>query len=125
MFSTRRSLSILLAAAAVGAGVTACGGDSRTEEIQRESAKLQPQAQQYSEKTRRDAEAVRSGTRSAEDVAAEARAGAEELIDDAKQTTSKAMDAIKDDSRLPDEAVEQLEEAEAQLEQPAPQENPR
>ena len=120
MFPVRRSLSILLAAAAVGAGVTACGGDSRTEEIQRESAKLQQQAQQYSEKVQRDAEDVRNGTRSAEDVAAEARAGAEELVDDAKQTTSKAMDVIKDDSRLPDEAVAQLEEAQDQLAQPTP-----
>ena len=55
---------------------------------------------------------------SAEEVAAEARAGAEELIDDAKQTASKAMDTIKDDSRLTDEAVEQLEAAQEQLAQP-------
>ena len=55
---------------------------------------------------------------SAEEVAAEAHAGAEELIDDATQTTSKAMDTIKDDSRLTDEAVEQLEAAQEQLAQP-------
>ena len=55
---------------------------------------------------------------SAEEVAAEARAGAEELIDDATQTTSKAMDTINDDSRLTDEAAEQLEAAQEQLAQP-------
>ena len=52
------------------------------------------------------------------EVAAEAHAGAEELIDDATQTTSKAMDTIKDDSRLTDEAAEQLEAAQEQLAQP-------
>lgn len=120
MIPTRRSLSILLAAAAVGAGVTACGGDSRTEEIKRETAEIQQHAEQYREKTQRAAEDVRNGTRSAEQVAAEARADAEKLIDQAKQATSGAIDTVKDDTGLPDEAVAQLEDAQQQLEQPTP-----
>jgi cell division septum initiation protein DivIVA len=121
MYTPRRSLSILLAAGAlVATGLTACGGDSRNEELQRQGAELQQQAQQYREKTERAAEEVRNGTRSAEDVAGEASADAEKLVDDAKETTSEVIDTVKEDSRLPDEAVDQLEDAQQQLEQPTP-----
>ena len=120
MFTSRRSLSILLAGAALAAGVTACGGDSRSEALQHQGAEVRQQAEQYQQEAERTAAEVRSGARSAEDAVEKARADSEKLIDTAKQATSDAIDTVKDDSRLPDEAVAQLEEVQDQLEQPTP-----
>jgi len=117
VFPTRRSLSVLLAGAALAAGVTACGGDSRSEQLQHQGAELQQQAQQAGRDAQRAAEEVRDGTRSADDAAAQARADAEKLTGEAKQATSDAIDTIKADSHVPDEAVKQLEAAQQQLEQ--------
>jgi seryl-tRNA synthetase len=120
VFPTRRSLSVLLAGAALAAGVTACGGDSHSEKLQRQGAELQQQAEQYSKEAERAAEDVRKGTRSAEDAAAKVTADAERLTDEAKQATSDAIDTVKSDSRVPDEAVKQIEDAQQQLELSAP-----
>ena len=106
MLTTPRFLSVLLAGAAL-AGLTACGDDSRSEELQRQGAE-------------RAAEEVRDGTRSAADAVEQARADGEKLIDEAKQTASDAIDPVKDDTRLPDEAAEQFEQAQQQLQQPTP-----
>lgn len=119
MFSTRRSLSVLLAGAVLATGVTACGGSSRNEELQRRGAELQQQAEQFTHEAQRAAEQVRAGTRSTEDAAAKARADAESLTADAKQATSDAIETVKGDSRVPDEVVKQLDDAQQQLEQSA------
>ena len=120
MFPTRRSLSVLLVGAALAAGVTACGGESHSEELQNQGAKLQQQAEQTSREVQRAADEVRQGTRSAEDAAAKARADAEKLTADAKQATSDALDTVKGDSRVPDDVAKQIADAQQQLEQSAP-----
>jgi predicted nucleic acid-binding Zn-ribbon protein len=118
VFPTRRFLSVLLVGAALAAGVTACG-DSHSDELQHQGAKLQQQAQQASRDAQRAAEEVSQGTRSAEDAAAKAQADAEKLTADAKQATSDAIDTVKGDSRVPDDVVKQLEDAQQQIQQSA------
>ena len=115
MFTLRRSIASLLAVAALG--ITACGGDSDSEKIQKNAAELQQQGADL----REDAEqAAQDGTKSAEQAAAEIQDGAEQLAENATDAANEAIDDVKDDAGVPDAAKDALEQAQADLEQSTP-----
>ena len=118
MFTLRRSIASLLAVAALG--ITACGGDSDSEKIQKNAAELQQQGQDLREDAEQAAQDVQDGTKSAEQAAAEIQDGAEQLAENATDAANEAIDDVKDDAGVPDAAEEALEQAQADLEQSTP-----
>ena len=64
MLPTRRLFTVLLAAVALGGGVAACG-DSGTEELEREAARLQKQSEQLQREALKAADEVAAGPREA------------------------------------------------------------
>ena len=81
MFTIRRSIASLLAAAALG--IAACGGDSDSERIQRDAAELRQRGKDLRKDAVQAAQHVQDGKKSAEEAAAEIQQDADRLAEDA------------------------------------------
>jgi hypothetical protein len=104
----RLSLPGLLVAASLS--LAACG-DGGTGVSKIESENLQKQSRELQKKADKTAEDIKSGKVDAEQAT-------KELQEDATKLAGDSLEAVKD-ADIPDEAKQQLEEAQKQLEQAA------
>ena len=116
----RRTLAALLAVAALG--LAACGDDgSDVDRLRDEAGELQQRGEELEDKAAREAAEGRAGRdQDGGGGGRRARRDAEDLAGDAKDTANDAIEDVKDDAAIPEEAVQQLEEAQEQLKNATP-----
>jgi hypothetical protein len=106
-----------LALAAVAAiGAAGCGsGNDTAEKLQKQGQQLQERGRALQEKASTIARQVQEGTVDPEAAARELQRDADAMTDEAKGVANDAIDSVKDDAHIPDEAKQQLEQAQEQL----------
>ena len=115
---TPRTL-LLPAALAVVLAVGACGGTSdEAESLQKEGAELQQRGKEVQKNAQKAADDVAAGRKTQEQASEELAAETEQLEKDAKDTASKALETAKDQSGVPDEAKDAIDQAQEQLATP-------
>lgn len=108
----------LPAAVSVALAFGACGtNNADTEKVRAEGAKLQQQGEVIRKEAAQTAADVKSGKLSAEEAANKMRVASDKITGQAKDAASGAIDAVKDNQNIPDDAKKALEDAQAQLQQ--------
>jgi len=106
------------AAVSVALAFGACGtNNADTEKVRAEGAKLQQQGEVIRKEAAQTAADVKSGKLSAEEAAKKMRVASDKITGQAKDAASGAIDAVKSNQNIPDDAKKALEDAQAQLQQ--------
>jgi outer membrane murein-binding lipoprotein Lpp len=114
--SIRRTL-IVPAGLCIAVTFGACGSssDEKVKNVQHQATQLQQQGQDIQEAAKKAAADVKAGRKTAAEANAELQKKTAELERKAKATASDAIDAVKDQSGVPDEAKNAHEDAQQQI----------
>ena len=113
---TSRSVFVVLVAAAA-LGLSACGSDTNAQikSLQTQGEKLQQQGQQVAADAKKLSEQVKAGTITQAQATKKLKAELATVSANAKKTANNAVNAVKNNSAVPDSAKQALAKAQAQL----------
>ena len=118
MLKTSIRTAILIPVALASAiGLGACGSsyDDNAKDVQKQGVEIQKQAKDIQADAKKGTEDIKAGRKTADEVNAELKKKTDKVQKDVTDVENDVIDQVQKDSRIPDEAKKQLEDAQEQL----------